>query len=164
MPAADVYRVVYRVDSVGSPWSVRFAYSESFDMTGLDQGTDYVSRVSARCPQGWTGYSVSAHGRFTTNSSVRDNGFIGEQEIELNVSLRPNPASDFATVEWSGKAGVAEVAVYDILGRKTSSYIQDEVKETGKLRLDLTGFPNGQYLIQVIAADKSIVKKLLVTK
>lgn len=73
---------------------------------------------------------------------------------KLQVVLYPNPASDYLMV--SGIAERGQVAVYNVAGQLVRKY---NFEGTTRLQLDLT---SGMYIAKVTAADKTVIKKLII--
>lgn len=80
--------------------------------------------------------------RFSPNISIR-----GGCSNEAKIMIFPNPASD--NVNISGMEQPCTIRIYDLAGRQVSHFIATQSKEV----LDISGYANGSYLLQVL--DKS---------
>ncbi|MFT5886611.1 MAG: hypothetical protein ACI9IP_003079 [Arcticibacterium sp.] len=82
---------------------------------------------------------------------------------ELSISnIYPNPANDFATLDYSLSSNkAAKVAFYNILGGRVASFKLDSFDR--QLRVETRNWDNGIYLYQLILDGKKMAtKKLLV--
>jgi hypothetical protein len=82
---------------------------------------------------------------------------VPETENEVSVSIYPNPASGFVTIE--GKQS-GRITVMDLLGNK----IIDTRKENENLHIDLNGVNAGVYFIrmQLEGMDRVVTRKLII--
>lgn len=80
-----------------------------------------------------------------------------DQEIDNNIdfNIYPNPANDFIDVETDFKN--CSITVFDNIGH----LILKEKMVQNKTRIDLSGFSNGLYFIQLQSEDKMISKKFI---
>ncbi len=76
--------------------------------------------------------------------------------IADNVSIYPNPSNGVFTIKFD-KATSASIEVYDVTGRKVKSYMQSTTKET----LDLTGFAEGMYSVNIISNGNKTTKRII---
>lgn len=93
--------------------------------------------------------------------STEDRLFNNEKLIVSNIY--PNPADDYATIDYVMTSQVNEVKItfYNVLGSEVKEEVLD--KEQGKLRISTKEWGNGIYLYQLSADGRSLVtKKLLV--
>ncbi len=93
--------------------------------------------------------------------STEDKLFANEKLLVSNIY--PNPADEYAYLDYSVSSQVNEVKVtfYNIFGSEIKEETLD--KDQRKLRVSIKDWPNGIYLYQLSADGKSLVtKKLLV--
>ncbi len=99
--------------------------------------------------------SVSADGAVITSI---DNGLLKAEAI----SVYPNPASDIITIDLSGYHGRAlDIQLYDISGTKAfgiSNY------QDASLKLDVSRYHNGIYLVQFTDGKSTVQKKIMIRK
>ena len=102
----------------------------------------------------------------TFDRSVGDN--INNDKLyssdKLTVSnIYPNPANDFATIDYviTGNVNEASMSFYNLLGNEIASYELD--KSDRKLKVQTTNWDSGFYLYQLVVDGKKMAtKKLLV--
>ncbi|MDA3823884.1 MAG: T9SS type A sorting domain-containing protein [Bacteroidales bacterium] len=73
-----------------------------------------------------------------------------------SVNVYPNPARSYINIE--GMEGDYKIDIYDILGKKIKSHSH----RGGNEQLDLTGFPEGLYMLVLNDGEKLINKKIQV--
>ncbi len=99
--------------------------------------------------------SVSADGAVITSI---DNGLLKAEAI----SVYPNPASDIITIDLSGYHGRAlDIQLYDMSGTKAfgiSNY------QDASLKLDVSRYHNGIYLVQFTDGKSTVQKKIMIRK
>lgn len=86
----------------------------------------------------------------------------GETPTEFSLEQNyPNPFNPATTIEFSlTTAGQAELAVFDVLGRKVVTLV-DEAMPAGtyRVRFDGEGLPSGLYVYRLTAGDQSILAR-----
>jgi len=85
---------------------------------------------------------------------VSNTSFINE---EIEISVYPNPAFDYVTVSMTNTIFDA-IKLYDLSGKVL--YQKSDVTNT--VQIDVSDYPAGTYLIEVIYGEKRVVKKLVV--
>jgi Secretion system C-terminal sorting domain len=102
----------------------------------------------------------------TLDKSVGDNNNNDKLYVsdKLTVSnIYPNPANDFATIDYiiTGNVNEASMSFYNLLGNEVASYELD--KSDRRLKVQTTNWDSGIYLYQLVVDGKKLVtKKLLV--
>jgi len=120
-------------------------------LTGLTPGTTYDFYVRSEC--GDTANSFWGYLSFTTDTVTPHNNAIGEVESQA-VSVSPNPADGFCTVEFGGLP-VDKVTVYSITGR-----VEDERQVAGdSVRLQLPR--SGIYILALQTRQGVVYKKVV---
>ncbi len=71
------------------------------------------------------------------------------QTMDTEISLYPNPASDLLYLETG--LDISELSVYDLSGRRTEVRVETG---TGLYTLDVSGLPEGLYLIRIIRENQ----------
>lgn len=103
----------------------------------------------------------------TTNYAVRQ-GFIqpisGENIIQILPTFRfqayPNPFADFINISFNNSLQTnADVAVFDMQSKQV--YSKTFIKGQEEIRLDLSHFPTGTYMLHIKANNQSYTKTLL---
>lgn len=77
---------------------------------------------------------------FTTVEIVGINEFFNE-----NISVFPNPANDFITIDLGNYTEKAEISIYDISGK----IVLNKTITEENAKLDISNIPNGMYLIKI---------------
>jgi hypothetical protein len=78
------------------------------------------------------------------------------------VLLYPNPADDQVTIGFEGWSGAGHLRIFDAFGRLVARQTIDAEQES--LAVDLGGYAQGVYFIQVEAQQKVITRRLIVQK
>ena len=87
---------------------------------------------------------------------------VGIDNYENRVSVYPNPAKDFVTVEVDGGMEITEMALYDLRGRLVSAN-NDSPLQTGTFRLDIRTLPAGNYFLHFKTTDgHEFIRKLAI--
>ena len=81
------------------------------------------------------------------------------EDMEMNLSLFPNPLYDKLTVYINNLNDNGVVSILDILGH---SIFSDKItKDTNSLEIDMTNFANGTYFVRLYSKGKSVIKKVV---
>jgi hypothetical protein len=108
-------------------------------------------------PQVYTPKPVS----FENVSQENDNLYINDRISVKN--LFPNPANDFALLQYNMAADVkeAKISLYNVLGATVKEYSLN--RQSQQLNVDTRSLPNGVYFYQLtVDGQKVATKKLLV--
>ncbi|WP_118974248.1 T9SS type A sorting domain-containing protein [Taibaiella koreensis] len=104
-----------------------------------------------------------------TKSDCSDFSPVGIKEMEnlLNssISLYPNPStSGFVKVKANfAKLTDLNITVFNILGAKMGTYAIKNVA-SNEFALDMSGYANGTYLVNIATGDASISKKIVLNR
>ena len=82
---------------------------------------------------------------------------VAEIEDDVNFSLAPNPTSGRFTVS-SEKEQIKRVEVFDLQGKA----VLTTFPRAFSAEVDLTAFPEGVYLVQVLAGNQILTGKVMV--
>jgi len=85
---------------------------------------------------------------------------IEEVALERNLSIYPNPASDFISVELKNSQVITEVSLLNNLGQVMTSVSNNG--STSKMNIDVSGMATGLYFVKVNTENASVTKKLIV--
>lgn len=97
---------------------------------------------------------------FQTNLSTSGMVPVSTITNTNQVSLSPNPTTDFIQIEWTNPSQEAlDYAVFDTFGRLVQSGVFS--KKSKKVRLDLTDLPVGGYFIRMILDGEILVKTVM---
>ncbi|MEZ4838135.1 T9SS type A sorting domain-containing protein [Flavobacterium sp.] len=110
---------------------------------------DFIYPNACSTTYGWINVISTARG-FSTN--------IKEKADDNLVSIYPNPSKDFFTVSFQNTIDKGNIKVFSSLGQVLFS---NSFQQTNEEIIDLSRFPNGTYLIQVILIDTVFNKKII---
>jgi len=94
----------------------------------------------------------------------RSGGFYNSVTIEVR-NVYPNPATDFAIIDYSiiDASSEAKIVLHDLLGTMTLDYPLDPFEKT--LKIDLLNMKEGVYFYTLHTGGESkVTKKLIVNK
>ncbi len=158
---ANSYEIQIR--QVGGTWTDGTSGGTSITFTGLTPGADYEWQVRSVCGSDVSDWSTHT---FTAGISSRFGG------LQDQVSLYPNPANDYITVEYAFENdGVLKavatndkvtVMVYDLYGKLINTTNVNDVD--GGFEYDVSDMQNGMYLLRLEQDGQQIVKKFVVRK
>jgi hypothetical protein len=89
-----------------------------------------------------------------------------EVSVNFEMTIYPNPASEFATVTWEGieHGKQVEIQLLNELGQKVTNIRIDDAA-IGKAQLELSTYRSGSYLVMLKQEGEApIVKKLLIVR
>ena len=96
----------------------------------------------------------------TTRSNLRVQIPIGlNEELEKQISVYPNPASQLITIEISNSINILNFKIYNVLGEVV---YDDASFEKAKKQINVEGFAKGVYTVDVETENGSVMKKLIV--
>jgi hypothetical protein len=111
----------------------------------------------------WANRKVSSITESVTTYTPSTTGIADNTATDLAVSIYPNPAGDFAAVQFSGlvKENVT-LELYDITGR----FIQKTVMNQGStiVYFDTRTLYTGEYIVRIYTSSEVISKKISVVK
>ena len=85
---------------------------------------------------------------------------IAEAEEAPSLALAPNPARDHVTVTWAqASSHVPEVVIVDQLGQVL---LQERATGAGRMVLDMAGFSEGLYLVQLRGQGVTVTERLVI--
>ena len=85
---------------------------------------------------------------------------VGIPEHEIRLSVFPNPAQDFLTVELSDGTGIENIALYDIQGRLVETRCTTSL-QSGTAKLDVRNLPAGTYILHIRTTDdRELIRKV----
>ena len=117
-------------------------------MTGLDDNTEYIVRVRATCPSGYTVFSLAE--TFTTDMIPPKMAEASSFE-QMEISLYPNPTNGFFNLLIDAtdmENGDVTIEIFNLVGQ--TIYSHTEQMQGQRLHaIDLSNNPAGQYLVKV---------------
>ena len=112
----------------------------------------------------FTGFGGSSTGKFYFEkenlSSVSSSNIYGSSNNN-ELALYPNPAHDLVNVIFNSNDVNNRLNIYDISGRAINSI---DMKEAGfnNVSIDLSNYPKGLYLVELVSGNKRMKQKLIV--
>jgi hypothetical protein len=88
-------------------------------------------------------------------------GCAGVLDHGLGYKIYPNPATTQLTIEVDAEAAIEEIALIDDMGRMV---LRQTLENQGKNTLDISAFPSGMYVIQLLGSTKRITESLWIQK
>jgi hypothetical protein len=87
---------------------------------------------------------------------------VGIDNYENKVTVYPNPAKDYVTVEIDGGLEVVEMALYDINGRPVETFHETSLQRDGIIKLGLHSLPTGTYFLHLKTSNgHEILRKII---
>lgn len=143
---------------------------EFYTSDGTSAGTQRIYEFAPSAlnggPNAATGYYIDFDNNiaFTANSQAYGKELwklggtapvgLEENDIENNVSLYPNPASDLVHIELKSEEAIQSIRIMDLNGMI--------VLETTETDISISNLNTGVYLVAIECTNKIVVKKLLV--
>lgn len=88
-------------------------------------------------------------------------GCAGVLDHGLGYKIYPNPATTQLTIEVDVEAAIEEIALIDAMGRMV---LRQTLENQGKNTLDISAFPSGMYVIQLLGSTQRITESLWIQK
>ncbi len=163
---------------------VILTYSVTFNVTdGLNQvtnatitfnSTDYTvtnsgSVIITGIENGTYSYDVKADGYLETTGEVNVNGSDVTEDVVLKtvgiqsedqacISIYPNPAHKELNITYNSV--ISSMVIYNIAGKLI--YTRDGIKEKGTIRVDVSDYPQGIYLLKVVLDNRIAVERIII--
>ncbi len=130
--------------------------TNSYVVTGLDDGTAYDFYVKAVCGDDWTSENwVSA-----SATTVEDT--LGIEDVDgIGCRIHPNPATSSATISVKGVNGKVRIAVVDMNGRTVAAETLECSADCEKT-MEVDKLAQGTYFVRITADNTNMVRKLIV--
>lgn len=104
---------------------------------------------------------AATYGRSSYKIDLSDNILnVNAPEEIIELSVFPNPASDFINIKLKKVSQNVEVLLYDQLGRVVYSTVFND--RQNQFQVDVTQFSKATYFLKVIADNKEITKKVII--
>lgn len=88
-------------------------------------------------------------------------GCAGILDHGLGYKIYPNPATTQLTIEVDNEAAIEEIALIDAMGRMV---LRQPLENQGSTTLDISTFPSGMYVIQLLGSSQRITESLWIQK
>lgn len=170
-PSENIMYAVHNLNYTESPDQIKF-FMKSIDggQTWHRQGTvepGYYGTQQIFCPNDSVCYAIGGGGMHiykTTNGGgplleevTQVPLSVAEIKDDLNFSMAPNPTTGRVTIK-SEKEQIKRIEVFDLQGKS----VLTNFPKAFEVNVDLTAFPAGVYLVQVLAGDKILTGKIVV--
>ena len=155
---SNSYDVQYSTDSTFADVETINVGGHFFNIgTALDEGTKYFWRVRACAEHDTSSYSDPWS--FTTMPSIGIDEYFNNDQL----SIFPNPASDFATINITArKNGDVNYSITDLTGKELLTGQLNLVAGENAKQLNLKGMARGIYLVNLGIDDSMITRKLII--
>ena len=145
-PNVNIWNIQYRPVN-GSYFSASSA-TNSYTLTGLTPVTTYQIQVQADCGDG----NLSEWTDITATTTV---GIESYPINSNNISLYPNPAKEYVTVQT--KLEITDIEVFDLYGKLIRTVNETE----NPTRINISGLADGMYFVR-ITTEQGVVTKTFV--
>jgi len=113
----------------------------------------FFPMIREMCEVGYTGlrcYEDNAIGthHVTTEDCDYTITEVPEHTSSIVADVWPNPTNHFLNIEWQ-RLPIGEITLFDAMGRQVLRQQSHEQRE----RIDVSGFPNGLYVIQLVQGE-----------
>lgn len=88
-------------------------------------------------------------------------GCAGVLDHGLGYKIYPNPAISQLTIEVDAEVAIEEIALVDAMGRMV---LHQALENQGKNTIDISAFPSGMYVIQLLGSTQRITESLWIQK
>jgi hypothetical protein len=88
-------------------------------------------------------------------------GCAGVLDHGLGYKIYPNPATSQLTIEVAADVVIEDIALVDAMGRIVFSQV---LENQGKNTIDISAFPSGMYVIQLLGSTQRITESLWIQK
>jgi Secretion system C-terminal sorting domain len=121
--------------------------------------------ITSLAPGNYTVTVIDGMGCSDTLSGIVQNltGITGPVDPSLSINIYPNPSNGPFTVVLTG-TGYHSIKLLNELGQPVYTGALNAGQQEQKLQLDVSGFDNGIYLVQIIKQSGSISKRVVLQK
>jgi len=95
---------------------------------------------------------------FENNPSILSTNEI--EEIDTELLLSPNPASDIVTVSVSANLAIQQIIIVNMTGQTVQQTDVNNISNTASL--DISSLVSGMYIVKIGTSNNTITKKLMV--
>ena len=90
-----------------------------------------------------------------------DSEIIASESVERNISVYPNPATNFVIIDFKSdlKNEKAKVEMMDLLGRKI--YDSGVLSNVSTLQINISTYPKGNYIMRIKKGTEQVTRKLI---
>lgn len=142
-------------------------YQDSANISGSPYIIDYDTDVYSWYKEGYHSYLASNFSLSSTNGPQSSASYISNLPVSTNEITRdisckvfPNPASEKINIELSAKDDVS-VKMINSAGQEVETTVH---KQGQNLQLDVSGLPEGLYLVRIVQDETNLITKKIVVK
>ena len=106
---------------------------------------------------------TGASGTKKDSVKITSVGIFQTESVDRNIKMNPNPASDKIVFSLTETFDRFDVTIIDLAGSKVYSERQYG-KTSGKVPMNVSTLPEGQYMVIIDTEDGFSTKKLTITK
>ncbi|HTL82940.1 MAG TPA: T9SS type A sorting domain-containing protein, partial [Bacteroidia bacterium] len=128
--------------------------------TGLPDWTMVFDLVPSNSDRGLIAFT---HGHGVYKRSMNDVSGINDPSAQtISLNIFPNPVQDIATISLGELYDDATVRIVDLSGKTVH---EEKIgKQTSTLRIDVSDWAKGMYLVNISSGKNSVTKKMMVTE
>ncbi len=155
--------------------------SDSAELTAISSGVTYLWSTGATSPSIWVKgaelgagshpFSVTVAtpyqctGSDSVTVTVIDDTGISDSDMQTNFSVRPNPSRGQVDLHiTSYRPDIAEIEILGLDGKVWHRQLAELMVGEQMLHVDLSGLPDGIYLIRLREEQYTTVKKMVIRK
>lgn len=91
------------------------------------------------------------------SQSIKTNPFGDQEKIKVELSVYPNPAIDYFTLNTNQE--VKKISIYNIIGKEVKTYISNPDNQ-----YDLSDLKRGIYILRIFGQDDHLIKAIRLSK
>jgi len=152
-PFMDVTPSVNIGSTTSSVNAVTYAWFVTFNVTQGASENKWIAGEARNHNPSSLRFMYSIH---VKNESLLS---VGEEKIEPEVNLYPNPTQQSLTISFNGVLKHPKVEIFNLEGRLIKSI--DNKTNINKLMVDVSSLSNGVYLLRLEDKEKAITKKFI---
>lgn len=90
----------------------------------------------------------------------------GVEDVRFDnlINIVPNPTHGNVTITVNGVEQNISIKIYNVIGSEVKSFNASDVATSFTKTLDLNDLSNGTYLVKIQTADKTAIKRLIISK
>jgi hypothetical protein len=173
-PVADRYASwsggpVWLLDPVSKAWSSKSATgAPPNNVLGVTNGVfgrwQYVPKVNAYIAVVGTGLNVYFY-KLTPGLGAATEVTGSPKSTLLEIQAMPNPFRSITEISVTGSSALENLSVLDVQGKVVRDLTRDvNLGNKRTVRFDAKGLPAGLYILKAQSGDRSVVKRILVTR
>jgi beta-glucanase (GH16 family) len=133
--------------------------TDDLTVSGSGRYLRILCTAKALAPYGYSLYEIEAYGSASAAKTALAVKEASTEETLTDVTIYPNPATDYIQVSVPGELANKEVTIYDLSGNLVlRSKINTSANESF---LDINRLPKGIYILNFKSDQKNITKKLI---